>query len=77
MAKFMKAINIEPNNALYSDNLNSDYLSYGVKYEFGERPSSPLFVLPISSVSHINTKAIRYALFDAVTHTKENLAQEN
>jgi GTP-binding protein len=71
--KFMKAINVEPNNELYSEHLSKDYKSYGVKYDFGETPTSPLFVLPISSVSHINTEAMRYALFNAVNYTKENL----
>ena len=31
----------------------------------------PLFVLPISSVAHINTEALRYALDDFIKRVKE------
>lgn len=69
--EFMSTIGLEPNTNLASENLDSNYLSYGVKFEFGEMPTSPLFVLPISSVSHINTKALKYILGNIVKMSKE------
>ncbi|MBD3808777.1 MAG: GTPase ObgE [Epsilonproteobacteria bacterium] len=70
--EFMSTIGLEPNNNLKSENIDNNYLSYGVKYELGQKPTSPLFVLPISSVSHINTKAIKYILGDIVKMSKES-----
>ncbi len=69
--KFMTNVDLKPNKNLKSENIDSNYLSYGVKFEFGEKPTSPLFVLPISSVSHINTKALKYILGDIVKTSKE------
>ncbi|MDD5548019.1 MAG: GTPase ObgE, partial [Sulfurovaceae bacterium] len=72
--KFMTTIGLKPNSNLKSENLDSSYLSYGVKYDFGEKPTSPLFVLPISSVSHVNIKALKYILGDVVKNLKEGEA---
>ncbi|KIM03877.1 MAG: GTPase CgtA [Sulfurovum sp. AS07-7] len=70
--EFMVAIGLEPNDNLKSENIDSNYINYGAKYEFGKKPTSPLFVLPISSVSHINIKAIKYILGDIVKILKES-----
>ena len=38
--------------------------------------SKPFFIIPFSSVSHINTKALKYALLDIVYKTKEEKDEE-
>ncbi len=62
--KFLEDIGLEPNKTLNKFTANKAYLSYGFEEDFGvELPKDePLFVLPISSVSHLNTDALRYAL---------------
>jgi len=65
---FLEDIGLEPNKTMSRYKANEDYLSYGYEAEFGESlpQSTPLFVLPISSVAHINTEPLRYALADLV-----------
>jgi len=52
-----------------------DYISYGFKKYFGVNlpEKKPLFVMPVSSVAHINTEALRYALGDFI----KNVEAEN
>jgi GTP-binding protein len=62
--EFIKEIGLEPNRTLNRFKADSKYISYGFKEDFGvDLPQNePLFVLPISSISHLNTEALRYTL---------------
>jgi GTP-binding protein len=64
VVKFIKDIGLKSNRTLNRFKANPKYLSYGFVEDFGvELPhDEPLFVLPISSVSHLNTDALRYSL---------------
>lgn len=70
---FLKDIGVEPNTMLHQYKVNAAYASYGFEVDFGVAlpQEKPLFVLPISSVAHINTEALRYALGAFVKHVKE------
>jgi GTP-binding protein len=70
---FLADIELEANDTLTLYKSNEDYISYGFKTDFGlELPQEkPLFVLPISSVAHINTEALRYALGGFIKNVKE------
>ena len=48
-------------------------MSYGFKIDFGVAlpEKEPLFVLPISSVAHINTEVLSYALGGFVKNVEE------
>ncbi|MBD3788874.1 MAG: GTPase ObgE [Campylobacterales bacterium] len=72
---FLNDIGLQANDTLNTYRADSRYISYGFKKEFGVSlpQNEPLFVLPISSVSHLNTEALRYALGDFV----KNVAEEN
>ena len=71
--KFLEDIGLKPNQTLNKFKANSEYLSYGFEQDFGVKlpQNEPLFVLPISSVIHLNTETLRYALFDVVKAVKE------
>ncbi len=79
-AQFLSDIGLEPNKTLAKYKADSDYLSYGFQTDFGvDLPEkAPLFVLPISSVAHLNTEALRYALADFVksVEAEEKAANE-
>lgn len=62
--QFLEDIGLKANKTLQKFKANKEYTSYGFEEDFGvELPKdAPLFVLPISSVSHLNTEALRYAL---------------
>jgi GTP-binding protein len=62
--KFLEDINLKSNRTLNRFKADQKYLSYGFEEEYGvDLPKDePLFVLPISSVSHLNTDALRYLL---------------
>jgi GTP-binding protein len=62
--EFIKEIGLEPNRTLNRFKADSKYISYGFKEDFGvDLPQNePLFILPISSISHLNTEALRYTL---------------
>ena len=64
IGQFLEDIGLKANDTLKKYKANMDYLSYGFVEEFGIKlpKDEPLFVLPISSVSHLNTDALRYAL---------------
>ncbi len=66
--EFLNSIGLKPNINLASYHINSEYLSYG-----NDESESPRFVLPISSVSHINTEPLRYILGDFVKQQKSQL----
>ena len=70
--EFLKEINLKPNKTLQKFKANKEYNSYGFEEDFGlELPKNePLFVLPISSVSHLNTEALRYSLKNFVLAVK-------
>ncbi len=67
-AQFLSDIGLEPNKTLAKYKADGSYLSYGFETDFGvDLPEkAPLFVLPISSVAHLNTEPLRYALADFV-----------
>ena len=55
-----------------------EYSSYGFEEDFGvDLPKDePLFVLPISSVSHLNTESLRYTLKNFVVAVKEEQKED-
>jgi len=71
--KFIEDIGLTPNKTLNHYKANKEYISYGFVEDFGvDLPiDEPLFVLPISSVSHLNTEALRYALKSFVKSVEE------
>jgi len=71
--QFLEDIGLESNKTLNKFKANNEYVSYGFKEDFGvELPKdTPLFVLPISSVSHLNTEALRYSLKSFVNAVSE------
>jgi len=75
---FLDDIELEPNNTLGKYKAKDDYISYGFKTDFGLKLPTvkPLFVLPISSVAHINSEPLRYALGEFVKNVKEEESQE-
>jgi len=76
--KFLEDIQLQPNSTLNRFKANEEYLSYGFEESFGvDLPEDkPLFVLPISSVSHLNTEALRYALKNFITSVGKQEEQE-
>ena len=71
--KFLEDIGLKANNTLHKFKADSSYSSYGFEQDFGVKlpENEPIFVLPISSVTHFNTEALRYSLFDIVKAVKE------
>jgi GTP-binding protein len=69
---FLDDIGLESNSILSRYKADSSYLSYGFDVEFGlNLPNDkPLFVLPISSVAHINTEALRYSIADFIKNVE-------
>jgi GTP-binding protein len=63
---FLSHIGIKHNRLLERFNINADYYSYGAEDE-----SMPRFVLPISSVSHINMDSLKYILQVTIKEGKE------
>ncbi len=70
--RFLLDIDMEPNNTLSKYKADQRYHSYGFEADFGELlPSDkPIFVLPISSVAHTNSEALRFALGDYIKQIK-------
>jgi len=70
---FLKDIGLEKNTILSKYKADEKYISYGFEIDFGvELPKEkPLFVLPISSVAHLNTEVLRYAIGDFVKNVEE------
>ncbi len=76
--KFLEDIGLKDNKTLKKYKANMDYISYGFVEEFGVNLpiNEPLFVLPISSVSHLNTDTLRYALKSFVKSVEEENKKE-
>lgn len=72
--KFLDDIGLIQNNTLNAFKADSNFISYGFKQDFGvELPDGqPLFVLPISSVAHINSEALRYVLSSYIKEIQES-----
>jgi GTP-binding protein len=70
---FLADIDLEANKTLAQYKAKEEYISYGFEKDFGIKlpEENPLFVLPISSVAHINTEPLRYALGDFIKSVKE------
>ena len=70
---FLEDIGLGQNSTLLEFKAQEKFISYGFKQDFGvELPEDkPLFVLPISSVAHINSEALRYALSSFVKASQE------
>ncbi|SFV71216.1 GTP-binding protein Obg [hydrothermal vent metagenome] len=70
---FLDDIGLKANKTMAKYKAKDEYLSYGFERDFGVAlPSDEaLFVLPISSVAHINTEALRYGLGDYIKSVKE------
>ncbi len=70
---FLEDIGLTANSVLGQYKAKEAYLSYGFEKDFGVAlpKEKPLFVLPISSVAHINTEPLRYALGDFIKSVKE------
>ncbi len=62
--QFLIDIGLSSNKVLKKYKADINYSSYGFEEDFGKNlpQNEPLFVLPISSVSHLNTDALRYTL---------------
>jgi len=75
---FLSDIGLEENSTLNRYKANEKYISYGFKKDFGDKlpQVKPLFVLPISSVAHLNTEALRYAISDFIKNVKEEENEE-
>lgn len=70
---FLSDIGLEANDTLRKYKADMGYVSYGFETDFGVSlpQDRPLFVLPISSVAHINTEALRYAIGAFVKNVEE------
>jgi len=70
---FLADIGLEANTVLNQYKAKDEYISYGFEKDFGVAlpEVKPLFVLPISSVAHINTEALRYAIGDFIKSVEE------
>jgi GTP-binding protein len=76
--KFLNDIGLGANETLHQFKADKNYTSYGFEKDFGVTlpQDKPLFVMPISSVTHFNTEALRYALNDIVKAVKEEEQEE-
>ncbi len=70
---FLADIGLEANDTLSKYKADPKYISYGFMTDFGVKlpQEKPFFVLPISSVAHLNTEALRYAIGDFIKNVKE------
>ncbi|RLA65154.1 MAG: GTPase ObgE [Epsilonproteobacteria bacterium] len=70
---FLENIGLEANTVLHKYKSDIQYISYGFKIDFAVvlPQDEPLFVLPISSVAHLNTEALRYATAEFIKYVKE------
>jgi len=75
---FLADIDLEANGTLNQYKANEKFISYGFKKDFGDTlpEEKPFFVLPISSVAHLNTEALRYAMYDFIKNIKEEENEE-
>jgi GTP-binding protein len=77
--QFLGDIGLEANETLNRYKANNSYLSYGFNVGFdGKLPQNePLFVLPISSVSHLNLDTLRYTIKSFIKSVEEEETIEN
>jgi len=70
---FLADIGLVANKTLNQYKAKEEYVSYGFEKDFGVKlpEEKPLFVLPISSVAHINIEPLRYAIGDFVKSVEE------
>ncbi len=70
---FLEDIGLKENNRLEKYGADMRYLSYGFIEDFGvDLPKDkPLFVMPISSLSNLNTKPLSYALKNFINIVEE------
>lgn len=75
---FLSDIGLSTNKTLNKFKANPEYSTYGFEKDFGVKlpQNEPLFVIPISSVTHLNTEALRYVLNDFVKAVKEEEQEE-
>jgi GTP-binding protein len=76
---FLSDTGLEANNTLGAFKADDRYSSYGYVADFGDKlpADKPIFVLPISSVAHTNSEALRFALGDYIKQIKaENVTEE-
>ena len=64
--QFLSHIGIKQNKQLERFGVDANYYSYGAEGE-----GMPRFVLPISSVSHINSEALKFVLQAVIKESKE------
>lgn len=74
--EFIDNIGLKPNYYLNDKNLNNNYKSYGTTTELNKEPSMPLFIIPISSISHINIMALKYILGNTVINKMSKTTHE-
>jgi len=79
LEEFLSDIGLESNRVLKEYNANMDYLSYGfrVDYDMKLPQGEPLFVLPISAVSHLNIDALKYTLKGFIDLVKAQEEEED
>jgi len=75
--KFLSDIGLSANKTLNHFKANPQYITYGFENDFGVKlpQNEPLFIMPISSVTHLNTEALRYVLNDYLQAMKEEEEQ--
>jgi len=68
LEEFLNSIGLTPNGTLEQYKADSRYISYGFQGDFGEElpTNKPLFLLPISAVSHLNLDTLRYSLYNYI-----------
>jgi GTP-binding protein len=67
ITQFLTDVSLQPNNTLKKFQIHTNYPSYGYPLDVTTQQlpkGEPLFVLPLSSVAHIHTDALKYALFE-------------
>ena len=73
--QLLEHLGLEANDAMKRFGAESDFLSYAFDGESWERlpEGKPAFILPVSSVSHKNREALRYALAEMVERKRAEL----
>ncbi len=76
--ELLAALGLEANDGMRRYKVAEGYRSYLFPETFEKAlpDDSPYFVLPISAVAHINTDALRYALYDFVKKAAETKEEE-
>ncbi len=71
-------LGLEANDGMRRYKIAEGYRSYlfDETYETQLPEKQPFFILPVSAVAHINTEALRYALYDFVKKAAEAIKEE-